>query len=108
MSGALAGATGKAPIALSVEQILLCCVGSITQGCFGCGGGEPYQAYEYLMNSTHGLDADSDYPYDAPSPFDPHTCKAATHPAKAKVTGWAYAVATMGSHYACSSVRTEH
>ena len=106
IEGGLAGATGAAPITLSVEQILLCCVGSMTKGCFGCGGGEPYQAYEYVMNSTHGLDADSDYPYDEPSPFAPHTCKAAEKPAKAKVTGWAYAVAISWAHTTPASLNT--
>ena len=92
IEGSLAGATSTAPVPLSVEQILLCCQGTFIKGCAGCAGGEPFQAYEYLMNTTHGLDAEADYPYDAPSPFKNHTCRAREHLAKARVTGWAYAV----------------
>ena len=47
---------------LSPEQIVECA--PVTDSCFGCDGGYPSGAYEYI-SSIGGIQSDSSYPYDS-------------------------------------------
>lgn len=93
VESALAITTGEAPVALSVEQILVCCKTMHHSQCSSCMGGDPVAAYRYIQENSTGLDADSDYPYDpTTNPFVPPPCKAKANKPVAKVNSWAYAV----------------
>jgi len=52
-------AAGNALIGLSMEQIVDC-----DTTCYGCGGGWPYLAYQYVQGAG-GIDSYSSYPYTA-------------------------------------------
>jgi len=65
---------------LSPQQIVDC-----DNTCYGCNGGWPYLAYEYIKN-TGGLESEAAYPYVA---YD-ENCAFNNQKVVAKVTGWQY------------------
>jgi C1A family cysteine protease len=51
---------------LSMEQIVDCDVNGPDQGCcYGCEGGWPYAAYDYVSKTSKGIDSYNSYPYTA-------------------------------------------
>jgi len=58
---------GKAKLTgLSMEQIVDCDVNGPDSGCcYGCEGGWPYAAYDYVRETSNGIDNYNSYPYTA-------------------------------------------
>jgi len=71
---------GHGLVSLSMQQIVSC-----DTTCYGCGGGWPYLAYEYVTQQG-GLDSYSAYPYTA----ETGTCQVNTGAYAAKVSSWTY------------------
>jgi C1A family cysteine protease len=69
---------------LSPQQIVSCAAES--DGCYGCDGGDPVGAYEYI-ESAGGLEPDSDYPYESYY-GDTETCDSDSSDAEVTVTGY--------------------
>jgi C1A family cysteine protease len=76
---ALAGK--RQAVSLSEEQIVDC-----DTTCYGCGGGWPYLAYEYVKGQG-GLDSDASYPYTAGG-GDSGSCQFSSSNVVAQVTGY--------------------
>jgi len=91
VSGVLEGqhalATGKL-VSLSEQNLVDC---SKEQGNFGCGGGWPFDSYEYVIRDSEGLDTEMSYPYKGVD----QTC--AYDPSKVGATATAFAVLTPDS-----------
>jgi cysteine peptidase B len=69
---------------LAVQQVVSCA--STSDGCYGCGGGDPTGAYDYIT-SVGGLESDDEYPYESYY-GDTETCDADSSDAKVTVTGY--------------------
>jgi len=50
---------------LSMEQIVDCDVSGPDDCCYGCEGGWPYAAYDYVQTVSQGIDSGANYPYTA-------------------------------------------
>jgi len=59
LEGIHALATGKL-VSLSEQNLVDC---TKQQGNFGCGGGWPFDSYEYIIRFSQGLDTEASYPY---------------------------------------------
>jgi len=69
---------------LAPQQIVSCA--SESDGCYGCDGGDPIGAYEYI-ESAGGLESDTDYPYESYY-GDTETCDSDSSDAEVTVTGY--------------------
>lgn len=76
-----AGKGTKDNVNLSVQQVVDC-----DQSDYGCGGGNPPTAYEYIINAG-GLESDSVYPYHAVN----QQCQFQEKDVVAKISSWKYA-----------------
>jgi len=72
--------TGKLPV-LSEEQIVDC-----DTTCYGCGGGWPYLAYEYVKGAG-GQDSEASYPYSAGN-GNSGSCQFDPSNVQAKISGY--------------------
>jgi len=88
VSGVLEGqhalATKKL-VSLSEQNLVDC---SKQQGNFGCGGGWPFDSYEYVIRDSEGLDTEASYPYAGVD----QTC--AYNPSTVGATATAFAILT--------------
>jgi len=76
-----AGKSKNSTLNLSEQQIVDC-----DDWDLGCGGGEPYRAYEYII-SAGGQEPDRDYPYTAVN----GNCNFEKSEISAKISSWKYA-----------------
>jgi len=84
LEGQHALSTGKL-VSLSEQNLVDC---TKQEGNFGCGGGWPFDSYEYIIRFSEGLDTEASYPYKG---ID-QTC--AYNPSNVGATATAFAILT--------------